>query len=166
MGQTVSARIDTIAERSLENASHRQLDLFDQFTAVLRSLAHSHPLLLLIDDLQWVDTGSSSLLFHLSRQLTDLPILIVGAYRPQEVTIGRNGERHPLAMLYHECGRLWGEIEIDLNAGDSRRFVDALVDSSPNRLDDRFPAGHLPAAVPATRSLRSSFFASCKHVAN
>jgi DNA-binding SARP family transcriptional activator len=50
----------------------QQSALFDQYTNVLRVLSAQYPLLLCIDDLQWADVGSTSLLFHLSRRLKDL----------------------------------------------------------------------------------------------
>jgi hypothetical protein len=62
-----------------------QSDLFEQYTRVLGALARQAPLVLVVDDLQWADAGSISLLFHLGRQLASSRILIVGAYRPEEV---------------------------------------------------------------------------------
>lgn len=115
-----------------------QTDLFEQTTAFLYNVAHAHPLLLLIDDLQWADPGSISLLFHLGRHLTNAPILIVGAYRPEEIAAGRFAERHPLEPLLHEFGRLWGTITVDLNAADGRQFVNALLNQFPHRLDATF----------------------------
>ncbi|NIO72417.1 MAG: AAA family ATPase, partial [Anaerolineae bacterium] len=68
--------------------SPQQSDLFEQYTRVLQALAQRGPLLLVVDDLQWADLGSISLLFHLGRHLAGSRILIVGAYRPEEVAIG------------------------------------------------------------------------------
>jgi len=116
----------------------RQSTLFAQYTRVLQNLARRQPLLLVIDDLQWVDIGSISLLFHLSRYLRGHRILIVGIYRPAEVAFGRAGERHPLEPLLNELQRTFGEIHVRLNQADGRRFVDALLDSEPNRLDQSF----------------------------
>jgi tetratricopeptide (TPR) repeat protein len=62
-----------------------QAALFDQVTATFRAIVRRHPLLLLLDDLQWVDRGSSSLLFHLGRRLAGRAILVVGGYRPVEL---------------------------------------------------------------------------------
>ena len=56
---------------------------------LLRALAEAHPLLLILDDLQWVDQTSAGLLFHLGRRLEGARILIVGTYRPVEVALGR-----------------------------------------------------------------------------
>ena len=64
---------------------------------MLGALARQAPLVLVVDDLQWADTGSISLLFHLGRHLAGGRILIVGAYRPEEVALGRDGARHPLS---------------------------------------------------------------------
>ena len=50
-------------------AGLKQADLFEQYARVLATLAQAHPLLLILDDLQWADSGSTSLLFHLGRQL-------------------------------------------------------------------------------------------------
>ena len=63
--------------------------LFQQVTDVLRNVAETHPLLLVLDDLQWADAASIGLLFHLGRRLEGTRILIAGAYRPVEVAVGR-----------------------------------------------------------------------------
>jgi DNA-binding SARP family transcriptional activator len=46
-----------------------QSQLFEGYTGTLRALAARRPLLLALDDLQWVDAASASLLFHLGLQL-------------------------------------------------------------------------------------------------
>jgi predicted ATPase/DNA-binding SARP family transcriptional activator len=118
--------------------SPQQSDLFEQYTRVLQALAQREPLLLAVDDLQWADLGSISLLFHLGRQLPGSRVLIVGAYRPEEVAIGRDGERHPLEPVVNEFQRDFGEMSVKLGRTESREFVDALLDSEPNRLGSAF----------------------------
>jgi tetratricopeptide (TPR) repeat protein len=120
-----------------------QSHLFQQLTSLLRTVAQEHPLLLILDDLQWADTASIGLLFHLGRRLADREgrVLIACAYRPEEVTSGRTGERHPLAKPLNEFKRAFGDIWVDLGraeAAEGRSFVDALLDSEPNRLADGF----------------------------
>lgn len=122
-----------------------QSHLFQQITDVLRYVAKSRPLLLLLDDFQWADAASISLLFHLGRRLaeTESRLLIACAYRPEEITLGRNGERHPLAKVLSEFKRNFGDIWVDLgryNKEEDRRFVDALLDIEPNRFGERFRA--------------------------
>ena len=60
-----------------------QSHLFEQFTNVLCFVSNEQPLLLILDDLQWADTASTSLLFHLGRRIAAARILIAGAYRPE-----------------------------------------------------------------------------------
>ena len=71
-------------------------DLFQQVTRVLQALARERPLLLLLDDLQWADTSSISLLFHLGRWLAGSRILVLGTCRPEEMAAGRDEAVHPL----------------------------------------------------------------------
>ncbi len=127
----------------------QQSALFEQYTQVLRALAGQRPLLVALDDLQWADGGSINLLFHLGRQIEGSHILIVGAYRPAEVAMGRpaspllggmegDRERHPLEPVVNEFKRHFGKIEVDLERAEGRPFVEALLDREPNRLSDAF----------------------------
>jgi class 3 adenylate cyclase/tetratricopeptide (TPR) repeat protein len=126
-----------------------QSHLFEQYTNVLRNLAEQHPLLLILDDMQWADSASAGLLFHLGRRLEGAQILIVCAYRPEEVALGRPSnqfhagqiERHPLDKVISEFKRKFGDNCWDLGqikVAEERSFVDAFLDSEPNRLRDRF----------------------------
>jgi predicted ATPase len=152
-GAAWRARLEELVKRKFaeeggEVALH-QTDLFEQFTRVLQSLARRHPLILVLDDLQWADAGSVSLLFHLGRRLAGSRILVVGAYRPCEVAFVHQDpkgfpkplgseERHPLAPVVHEFQRDFGDIHVDLDQAGGRPFVEALLDSEPNRLGAAF----------------------------
>lgn len=116
----------------------QQVALFEQYTKVIQALSRQTPLLLLLDDLQWADTGSTNLLFHLGRRLAGQRVLIVGAYRPADVAIGRDGERHPLEFVINEFQRHFGNINLDLVQAEGEAFVNALLDSEPNQLDASF----------------------------
>jgi DNA-binding SARP family transcriptional activator len=132
----------------------QQRALFEQYTQVLRAVAREKPLLLALDDLQWADGGSINLLFHLGRQIAGCRILIVAAYRPADVALGRpaaarlggvEGDRvrHPLERVVNEFKRYHGDIEVNLEPTEGREargreFVDAFLDSEPNRLRDPF----------------------------
>ena len=115
-----------------------QTDLFAQFAGLLETLARQWPLLLLLDDLQWIDSGSLNLLFHLGQHLRGSGIFILGAYRPGDVALGRDGQPHPLTGLINEFQRTFGPNQVDLSGGGGRPFIDALLDSEPNRLDETF----------------------------
>jgi len=118
-----------------------QEKIFEQYAAVLKVLSKERTLILVLDDLQWADSGSINLLFHLARQLKDSRLLLLGTYRPDDVALGRDSGRHPLESILNELKRYNGDIVIDLSqteAREGRLFVDALVDSEPNHLDHSF----------------------------
>jgi len=115
-----------------------QLALFDEFTKTFVSISRRYPLLLALDDLQWADQGSLSLLFHLVRNLGDSRMLLVGCYRPEEIALDRNGVRHPMQTLVNELLAQFGEMRVDLSKAAGWDFVNALLDSEPNGLDEAF----------------------------
>jgi len=126
-----------------------QSHIFEQYTNVLRALSEQQPIILILDDMQWADTASVSLLFHLGRRLEGARILIICTYRPEEVAIGRPSakidleqmERHPLEKALAEFKRLFGDISIDLSAVDDvegRGFIDAFLDNESNQLGEDF----------------------------
>jgi DNA-binding SARP family transcriptional activator/predicted ATPase len=174
-----------------ENQRLNQRQIFEQMRQLLRILARRQPLLLLLDDLQWSDSASANLLFHLGRQLASSAVLILGAYRPSEVTVpdmardaalsaargaargaareaarsfGDPDSLHPLAPVVQELVRYLGDIRVDLGEpapAEGRSFVDALLDSEPNRLDSSFreamyrrTRGHPLFAVELLRALQ------------
>jgi tetratricopeptide (TPR) repeat protein len=138
--------------------------LFGQYTDVLRTVADQHPLILALDDLQWADIASIGLLFHLGRRLAGSRIMIACAYRPDEVALGRDGQRHPLEKVLHEFRRTFGDVWVDLDRAEraeGRRFVDAFLDTEPNRLGEGFRAalfqrtqGHPLFTVELLRAMR------------
>lgn len=155
-GSTVATRIAMIQPDEQERGQHlgelatqeslfaekqEKSQLFEQFTEVLRNIADQYPLLIFLDDLQWMDHDTGHLFFHLVRRLQNSRILVVGAYRVEEVSLGRDGERHPLEPLLNEFQSSFGEISIDLDRireTSGRNLVNAFLDTEPNRLDDTF----------------------------
>jgi len=139
-------RLDAFLDRkpvtALSIGALQQVNLYEQYVRVLHFLEKKNPMLLVIDDLQWVDTGSINLLFHLGRRLSGSRILILGAYRSEEVALGREGGRHPLEPLVNEFRRSFGEVLLNLGQGlgqdESREFVNEVLDKEPNRLDESF----------------------------
>ncbi len=123
---------------SLAGPGLQQSALFEQYTRTLQALARQRPLVVILDDLQWADAGSINLLFHLGRHVADSEILIVGAYRPEELALGRGGERHPLEPVVNELRRDFGDIIVDLGQASGRDFLEAFLDTKPNRLGPVF----------------------------
>ena len=140
----------------------RQADLLDQAVRALGAMARLRPLLLILDDLQWADAGSVSLLLHLGRRLAGSRLLVVGAFRPADVARGRDGQRHPLESAINELEREYGDLEIDLSRADGRAFVDEWLATEPNRLGEAFcrtlfelSAGHPLFTVELLRGMQT-----------
>jgi tetratricopeptide (TPR) repeat protein/transcriptional regulator with XRE-family HTH domain len=132
-----AARLQALLAQRLAPAPLHQFDLFTQYTRVLQRLAEHCPLVLIVEDLQWADEGSLSLLFHLGRRLAGRRILIVGIYRPLEP--GSSAEmQQPLQSVINELQRIHGTRAIDLGQIDRQGFVEALLDTEPNRLGPAF----------------------------
>jgi adenylate cyclase len=157
----------TLAQQARTGAMDlEQSFLFDQCARVLGAVAEQHPLALILDDVQWADSASIGLLFHLGRRLSQAGscVLIVCAYRPEELSPAQGGEHHPLAKVLHEFKRTFGDVWVDLDLADQRegrRFVDAFLDVEPNRLGEDFrtalfhrTAGHPLFTIELLRSMQ------------
>ena len=114
------------------------MGLFGQYTHLLRSFSRRFPLLILLDDLQWADPASASLLFHLAGYLQGARILLLGAYRPEDLVQSVQGDRHPLAAALNEFQRRDGECRVDLASSEKRIFLNAYLDREPNHFDQEF----------------------------
>ena len=57
----------TMAAAQVPSAGLEQKQILAQYTALLKTVAARRPLLLILEDLHWVDASSNALLFHLSR---------------------------------------------------------------------------------------------------
>ena len=113
-------------DRSGGDAAPTLLWIFDHFTGVLRDLAASGPVLLVLEDLQWADSTTLGLVHHLASRATPSGLLIIGTYRDTEV--GRDDPLRDLVADLHgaaHCERLAlagltvDEIE-ELLVGDDR----------------------------------------------
>ena len=76
-------------------AQHRFHRVFRQFLRVFAT--PEHPLVVFLDDLQWADLASLRLLQHLLTQPETPPVLLIGAYRDNEVS-----PSHPLVLVLEE----------------------------------------------------------------
>jgi serine/threonine protein kinase/predicted ATPase len=140
-------RLRELVERhSAETIDREQRQIFEEATKVFHTLSKQSPMLMVFDDLQWADSASVNLLFHLGRRLAGKRILVLGAYRPSEIGRGRSSVdsslvHRALDPVINELKRIFGDIQIDLGRYplvEGRAFVDALLDSEPNALEETF----------------------------
>jgi predicted ATPase len=80
--------------------AHARFRFFESITAFLTHVALASPLVLILDDLQWVDTPSLLLLQFLVRQLPAMRVMVVGTYRDTALPAS-----HPLRTMLGTVGR-------------------------------------------------------------
>lgn len=107
---------------------------FDQVVRFLTAVAASGPAILVLEDLHWASEQAYALLLHLQRHVRgrqDVPLLIIGSYRPSDLAHDVNPGRHPFESVINEIG---GQIDrgiIDLStaigASRGKAFVGSLV---------------------------------------
>lgn len=84
----------------LEDAQAQQQRLFDAFVAFCTELAGRTPLLLLIDDVHWADSGTLLLLRYVARRARKLRLLLIMTYREVEL-----GEARTLNEMLYDLNR-------------------------------------------------------------
>ncbi|MEA2298676.1 MAG: hypothetical protein QOF77_1612 [Solirubrobacteraceae bacterium] len=98
------------------DAGDDRFRLFEAVCAVLRRLALSRPVLLLVDDLHWADKPTLSLLRHVLRSLAGSRLMVVGTFRHVEA-----GDE--LAGLLADLRRDYRFDQIALTGFDARDTV-------------------------------------------
>jgi PAS domain S-box-containing protein len=93
-----------VPELSSLETQVRFRQLFQRFVGVFARA--EHPLVIFIDDLQWLDPATLSLIEHLVTDLDTRHVLFIGAYRDNEVS-----PAHPLTLTLERIRRTGTTIE-------------------------------------------------------
>ena len=80
-------RAGDVAEPDFSSAGPGELRTRIQwnFTELLRGLTRRSPLLVVLDDLHWSDPSGLDLFHFVSRQIADVPLVLLGVYNTQEL---------------------------------------------------------------------------------
>ena len=77
---------DVTSARS-PDAPELQFRVIEAFVDLVENLLRSNaPAVLVVDDLHWADEGTLVALRHIGRRLQAVPLLVIGAYRPQPMS--------------------------------------------------------------------------------
>jgi transcriptional regulator with XRE-family HTH domain len=120
-------RIGASAAEPLAAAAAERFRLFESFDTWIQRMGTRHPVLLVLDDLQWADSPSHLLLSHLMQARRSTPLLAVVMYRDTEPEPGELS-----AVLYSlardvDCRRLTLH-------GLERDAVTALLEAAVGRV--------------------------------
>lgn len=117
---------------------------------LLRVVVQGQPLVIILDDIQWVDSATLTLSRVLHRQLLPLPVLMVGSYCPDEVP-----PKHPLhdfRIRLLRTGLLARMRLHPLDAESMRRLARALVPDLPDLELENWQQGEDSPALWAARA--------------
>lgn len=102
------------------------------FEEFIEAECRAHPLLIVLEDLQWGDLPSVQLLDGVLRRVSELPLLVLGVARPEVHDAFPNlwSERALLSIRVHELGKRAATELVKRALGDriSTSDVDALVE--------------------------------------
>ncbi|HWS69924.1 MAG TPA: AAA family ATPase [Steroidobacteraceae bacterium] len=119
-----------VAQLPPQEAKNRFQMLFRRFLGVFAR--KEHPLALFLDDLQWLDSATLDLLEHLVTHSDALSLLLVGAYRDNEV-----GPSHPLTgtleAIRKADARVHEIVLAPLGLGDVGRLIADTLHCEPER---------------------------------
>jgi AAA ATPase domain len=122
--------------------------LFEAIRCAFVAVTEDGPAALLLDDLQWSDDATLELLAALAPSLRDLPLLVVGAYRSDEIP-----RAHPVRRLRDELrrnGTLHERVLEPLTAAGSTELATRVLNGIP------FFVEELAAALDASGRLEPS----------
>lgn len=138
IGQHLTGEEEEKKEKTGELEESR---IIEEYVNTLRAISEKYRLVLLIDDLQWIDKPSVNLLYQLSVVLRNCPVLIAGSYRSTDIDVAMDGEKHPMDKLINEVKISYGNVFIhldNLDIRERRKLMDALLDREANVYDAAF----------------------------
>ena len=128
--ELVIGRQPPVPELPPQDAQNRFQMVFGRFLGVFAR--KEHPLALFLDDLQWLDTATLDLLEHLVTHSEVRHLLLVGAYRDNEV-----GPAHPLLRtleaIRNAGARVHEIVLAPLGLKDVARLLADALHCKPNR---------------------------------
>jgi len=93
-------RLAAIPQSFPISPEHEQTRLFEAVSQFMTNISKEAPLLVVLDDLQWIDPSSLLLLHYLTRGVYRTPLLLLGAFRSTDID-----SKHPLTPVLTELNR-------------------------------------------------------------
>ncbi|MFW5946105.1 MAG: BREX system ATP-binding domain-containing protein [Candidatus Natronoplasma sp.] len=87
-----------LEEKNIFDAQKKET--FFDTSRYVQELADENPLLIFLDDLQWVDRATLEILTYMDEKLEDSPVLFLGTYRPEDIS-----KNHPLTEMIQRLER-------------------------------------------------------------
>ncbi|WNG36802.1 AAA family ATPase [Archangium violaceum] len=121
----VAGKQPPVQELPPSESQHRFNRVFRKFLSVFAT--PEHPLVVFLDDLQWADLASLQLLHHLLTHPETPPVLLIGAYRDNEVD-----PAHPVALALAGLRKAGAQMtDLQLEALDLEEVQQLVADALP-----------------------------------
>jgi predicted ATPase len=120
---------------SRDDPKAKQSNTFENVTLGLTRLSRERPVLLFVDDLQWADPSTLTMLHYLARNTRSSRVAVIGSYRPEDITGSWEGRTHQLAETMQLMGRegLFERLELH-NLG--QEAVLAIIKNNIGRIEE------------------------------
>jgi predicted ATPase len=125
--------------------------LYTAVAGLLEGAGEEEPLLLILDDLQWADGPTLSLLRHVVTAGSPMRVMVVGTYRDSDLS-----RDHPLSALLAALRREKGVERVKLTGLDSEDVLALMEAAAGHELDED---GRKLATVITRETAGSLFFA-------
>lgn len=106
--------------------------MFSTVSYLIQDLSMDKPLMFFLDDLHWADTATLQLLTYIARNIKDVKVLMVCAFRSEELEMG--GRRHPLkeAIQIMRREHLFSEVKLTrIGQAETSKIISSLLKDSP-----------------------------------
>jgi len=130
---------NTIIEFNEKFTSITEEEIFKRLTSFFNNLTLQKNVILIIEDIHWIDEPSIKLLKYFLEELTTKNILIIGSYRLDEINL--LNEKHPLFVMNKAIASIDNLSEInlhDITTTERKKFIRLILDTNPNILDKTF----------------------------
>jgi adenylate cyclase len=87
-----------LSNEGVQTGTGTQQRLKRELLAFLQDASRNRPVVLFLDDLQWLDPSSLDVLGYLTRHFDSLAVMIVVTYRPEELLV----QKHPFLPIKHD----------------------------------------------------------------
>jgi class 3 adenylate cyclase len=137
-GGDLARLIPALGDRVPELASPRESDpeterylLYAAAAGLLERAGEQEPLLLILDDLQWADGPTLSLLRHVVTSGASMRVMVVGTYRDSDLS-----RDHPLTALLADLHREQGGERIKLTGLQAEDVVALMESAAGHEMDE------------------------------
>jgi predicted ATPase len=127
----LARRLPDLPPPTASDADTERYLLFAAVVGLLAMVSQQQPVILVLDDLQWADKGSLSLLRHLVAADLPMRVLVLGTYRDSELSYS-----HDLVNVLEALHRQSGVTRIDLTGLDDTGVIAFMEAAAGHALDD------------------------------